>query len=297
VEEYVIVTLGVVVALAAAVRSTWSPCGLSMLSQITPVAEAGRQQKFGRTAAWFVAGAVLGGLTLGALIALGAALVAATGPSESTALTVVVVASIGAALVDGRVLGSGPPFLRRQVNEDWLSNYRSWVYGGGFGWQIGAGVTTYVMTAAVPLMIVLGALTGQPWAGVAIGAAFGLTRGLAVLTGARVRNPAGLYALHRRFDSMAEPVRRAVIAVQLAVAAVAAWVVAPAAVAAALTVSILATYAWVRSRAPRATEQDQDPRRVGTIEPLWNLFDLIPEGRSTDWNEQLDYSGRDETSG
>ena len=64
----------------------------------------------------------------------------------------------------------GPPFLRRQVNEDWLTNYRPWVYGGGFGWQIGAGVTTYVMTAAVPLMIMLGALDAKPWAALAIGA-------------------------------------------------------------------------------------------------------------------------------
>ncbi len=34
----------------------------------------------------------------------------------------------------------------------------------------------------------------------------------------------------------------------------------------------------------------QDPRHVGTIEPLWNLFDLTPEGRATDWNELLRYS-------
>jgi predicted dithiol-disulfide oxidoreductase (DUF899 family) len=32
----------------------------------------------------------------------------------------------------------------------------------------------------------------------------------------------------------------------------------------------------------------QDPRHVGTIEPVWNLFDLIPEGRP-DWDEQLNY--------
>jgi predicted dithiol-disulfide oxidoreductase (DUF899 family) len=38
------------------------------------------------------------------------------------------------------------------------------------------------------------------------------------------------------------------------------------------------------------TEPDQDPRHVGTIEPLWNLFDLTPEGRPTDWDEQLGYS-------
>ena len=32
----------------------------------------------------------------------------------------------------------------------------------------------------------------------------------------------------------------------------------------------------------------QDPRHVGTIEPLWNLFDLTPEGRPN-WDEQLNY--------
>ena len=33
----------------------------------------------------------------------------------------------------------------------------------------------------------------------------------------------------------------------------------------------------------------QDPRHVGTLEPLWNLFDLTPEGRP-DWDEQLNYA-------
>jgi predicted dithiol-disulfide oxidoreductase (DUF899 family) len=33
----------------------------------------------------------------------------------------------------------------------------------------------------------------------------------------------------------------------------------------------------------------QDPRHVGTLEPLWNLFDLTPEGRGADWYEQLNY--------
>jgi predicted dithiol-disulfide oxidoreductase (DUF899 family) len=32
----------------------------------------------------------------------------------------------------------------------------------------------------------------------------------------------------------------------------------------------------------------QDPRHVGTLEPLWNLFDVTPEGRP-DWDEQLSY--------
>ncbi len=36
-------------------------------------------------------------------------------------------------------------------------------------------------------------------------------------------------------------------------------------------------------------EPGQDPRHVGTLEPLWNLLDLIPEGRPRDWHEQLSY--------
>jgi len=38
------------------------------------------------------------------------------------------------------------------------------------------------------------------------------------------------------------------------------------------------------------TDPGQDPRHVGTIEPVWNLLDLTPEGRPSDWDEQLSYS-------
>ena len=37
------------------------------------------------------------------------------------------------------------------------------------------------------------------------------------------------------------------------------------------------------------TDGDQDPRHVGTLEPVWNLLDLTPEGRPATWDEQLDY--------
>jgi predicted dithiol-disulfide oxidoreductase (DUF899 family) len=36
------------------------------------------------------------------------------------------------------------------------------------------------------------------------------------------------------------------------------------------------------------SEPGEEPRHVGTLEPLWNLFDLTPEGRP-DWHEQLSY--------
>jgi predicted dithiol-disulfide oxidoreductase (DUF899 family) len=46
---------------------------------------------------------------------------------------------------------------------------------------------------------------------------------------------------------------------------------------------------WASELLFAQTEGDQDPRHVGTIEPLWNLFDLIPEGRPSDWYERLSY--------
>jgi predicted dithiol-disulfide oxidoreductase (DUF899 family) len=38
------------------------------------------------------------------------------------------------------------------------------------------------------------------------------------------------------------------------------------------------------------SDPGQDPRHVGTLEPVWNLFDLTPEGRPSDWDEQLSYA-------
>lgn len=34
----------------------------------------------------------------------------------------------------------------------------------------------------------------------------------------------------------------------------------------------------------------QDPRHLGTIEPLWNLFDFTRDGRPNNWEEQLRYT-------
>jgi hypothetical protein len=165
------------------------------------------------------------------VIAGAAALVGRAHLGDHTALALVAASALAAGAIDAHVLGFGPPFLRRQVNEDWLAKYRPWVYGGGFGWQIGAGLTTYVMTAAVPLVVVVGALSGSPAAAFWLGLGFGLTRGLAVLLGAPLRTHAALLAFHRRFAATAEPVRQAVIAVQLAVGVAGVWIVAPAPVA------------------------------------------------------------------
>jgi predicted dithiol-disulfide oxidoreductase (DUF899 family) len=46
---------------------------------------------------------------------------------------------------------------------------------------------------------------------------------------------------------------------------------------------------WASELLYAPTDGDQEPRHAGTLEPLWNLFDLTPEGRPSGWWEQLSY--------
>lgn len=49
-------------------------------------------------------------------------------------------------------------------------------------------------------------------------------------------------------------------------------------------------HSWGSELLYAPSDPGQDPRHAGTIEPLWNLFDLTPEGRPGDWDEQLSYA-------
>jgi hypothetical protein len=210
----------VVVAVAAAVRSTWSPCGVSMLATVTPLAERGRGHRYRTTASWFVAGGLAGGATLGLLMAALALGVHVAAPSAPVLAASAGAVALLAAASDTRLGGFRLPFHSRQVNERWLDQFRPWVYGAGFGWQIGAGLITYIKTAAIYLMIALAALTGSPGTAVAIGALFGLTRGLTVLLGRGITDTTALAAFHRRFTAADPVVLRVVAACELAVAVV-----------------------------------------------------------------------------
>jgi hypothetical protein len=216
-----LIVLTSVVAVAAAIRSIWSPCGLSMLSTITPMAEAGRGHQFRSTSVWFVAGSILGGATLGGLMAALAAGVTAIDLTAATSLWIVTVAALIAAASDGRVGGFHLPGHDRQVNERWLDRYRPWVYGAGFGWQIGVGLATYIMTAGVYLLIVMGGLT-SPLVALAIGGGFGLVRGLAVYLAAGLDSNEKLLAFHSKFEARREPIRQSMIVVEVVVGIVAA---------------------------------------------------------------------------
>ncbi len=214
----VVLVLGAtVVGVAAALRSTWSPCGLSMLATITPLAEAGRGHRYRTTAAWFVLGSTLGGATLGGVMAAFAALGA--GLPTTWLLPLGLCATLITLAGEVGTFGFRIPIHRRQVNERWLDQFRPWVYGAGFGWQIGSGLATYVVTPAVYLMIVLVALSGAPLAALAVGTGFGLVRGLAVLLGRRITDPVSLADFHRAFHRAEPVVLGALIGVEAVVAA------------------------------------------------------------------------------
>jgi sulfite exporter TauE/SafE len=191
-----------------------------MLSSITPLGERGRARRWGVTTTAYAVASVAAGALLGAVLGLVPA------PGGRAPLVVLAVICVAAAALDLRP--TLLPTVRRQVNEDWLHTYRGWVYGAGFGAQLGLGVVTIVTTAAVYATLAAAALSGSPWAGAAIGAVFGLVRALPALLTWRVTTVARLAALSRRIDELATVARRSAVGALLA-ASVAAGALAVAA--------------------------------------------------------------------
>jgi MFS family permease len=241
---------------AAAARSTWSPCGLSMLATITPLAEEGRGHRYRTAATWFIVGGLAGGITLGLVDGGLAAAVRAVAPAPDVLAAIALLAALATLAAELRLGGFDLPVHRRQVNERWLDQFRLWVYASGFGWQIGTGVATYIMTPALYLMILIAALTTEPWAALAVAAMFGLLRGMAVLLGRGITDSQSLTRFHQRFH-IAEPVVwHSLVAVEAAVVLACAWLLSP---WAALALLALAAFVAVKSRRRRAPSHRRAP--------------------------------------
>ena len=129
-------------------------------------------------------------------------------------------ALIGLALaVDASPLHRHLPTTRRQVNEDWLTRYRGWVYGVAFGAQLGAGVVTIVTSAAVYAAVLGAVMCGTAAAGAAVGAAFGAVRAVSLLPARAATDTVGLVRLHARLGRAEAPARRAALAAMAAAVA------------------------------------------------------------------------------
>lgn len=191
-----------------------------MLSSITPLGERGHGRRWGVTVAWYVAGSLLGGAGVGAVLGLaGQAVPTPAAPAAPVLAALLVLA----AAVDAVLLGRPLPGVRRQVNEDWLRIYRGWVIGAGYGVQLGAGVVTIVTTATVYLTFVIAVLAGSWVTGLAVGTAFGFARALPVLGLARVTSPERLGTVHARIAAWAPLARHAVVVSSLALALGTVW--------------------------------------------------------------------------
>ena len=246
----------IAVTVVVAARGTWSPCGLSMLSTVTPLAERSRGHSFARTAGWFILGAILGGTALGAATATFAWALHHVGVQTSARLFVVALAALYSAAADARISFFRVPGIPRQVDERWVDRYRPWVYGLGYGAQVGTGVATYVMTAGVYLVIVCAALSASPAAALFLGALFGLTRGLCILVGAGITNPDRLRSVHDLLDRAAPASLATCVLAELAV-----WVTAAGfafgalGAGAALVIALpVVVVAWSRVHARRSAE-------------------------------------------
>jgi hypothetical protein len=194
-----------------------------MLGSITPLGERARQQRWSVTFISHVLGATAGGAAFGAFLGfVGAPLVELLAGLSNLLPLAALVGAMGAGLlIDLHISRFGLPTVHRQVRQDWLTSYRGWVYGAGFGVQLGIGVATVVVTSTVYTCLLGAALSGSATRGCLIGGTFGLCRGLTLVSVARVTASQRLAALDRRLAQWASRSRRLVIAAQMALLAVA----------------------------------------------------------------------------
>jgi len=181
-----------------------------MLASITPLGERGRHSTWGVTVTAFLLGATVAGAAVGAVLGALGSLVLSADPR----LAVLVVA-IGVAIVLD-VLPNAVPGPRRQVDERWLDRYRGWVYGVGYGAQLGLGVATIVSSAATYVALLAAFLTASAPEGAIVVGCFGAVRGLTPLAAAGVRSQRRLLEFHRALARRRAAARWGVVAAQAA---------------------------------------------------------------------------------
>lgn len=180
-----------------------------MLASIHPLGERGRGNRWGQTATAYVVGSIAGGGALGSLLGyLGQLMGSVVGVRPTVIGFLVIAACLTGLMLDLGVAGSRLPTLRRQVDENWLGRYRGWVYGAGFGFQLGAGVATIVTSASVYLAFALAALSQSVLGGLAIGAVFGVVRAAPITLVRGMHEVTSLQRFHRRFQAAASAARR-----------------------------------------------------------------------------------------
>lgn len=184
-----------------------------MLASISPLGERARGNRWTVTASAYTVASILAGAALGTV--LGALFDFAPGRFRLAAIAAAAVVAGAVDLVSPQRL----PGWHRQVDEDWLSRLRGWVYGAGYGGQLGVGVVTIVSTATLYAWLVAAAAAGSAAGGAVVGAAFGAARAAPLLTVRRADSPAALRATLARLSGWAARGRVAAAACSIAVGA------------------------------------------------------------------------------
>jgi hypothetical protein len=188
-----------------------------VLGSITPLGERSRGRRWGITVAAYTLGSIAGSLVLGlAAGSVGSVVLLGTPPAlRVTTLAVFLMAGLAFEL---QAFGLRLPTPRRQVDDEWLTRYRGWVYGLGFGFQLGLALVTVVNTSAIYLMVVAAFLTASPTAGGLVLAVFGTVRAVVLLRAHSVKAPRDLRVLHDAIDRFQPHAKRLTVAVEGATA-------------------------------------------------------------------------------
>ena len=179
-----------------------------MLGSISLLGERARGRRWGVTVGWLALGATAAGAGLGAVLGGFGELL----PLHSATAAYALVAALGLAIaIDLAWLPRrvGP---LRQVNDQWLTVYRGWVAGLGFGVQLGLAVATVVTSATTYVVLAAMILVRDPAQAAAIGAVYGGVRAASVLPGAAIRTPADLARADSRLVRSDRAARYAVVA-------------------------------------------------------------------------------------
>jgi hypothetical protein len=190
-----------------------------MLGSITPLGERGRGSRWWLTVGTYVVGSAVAGLATGALFGLVGSWFASGLELEVRFALLAFVVLLGLAL-DLGAMGLHLPTIHRQVDEGWRTSYRGWVWGLGFGLQLGAGVATIVTSSTIYSTWFAAFLTADARAGAIVGSAFGLARSLPVFAVAGVRRPDQLLRVDGVLGRLAAPARKAALAGGAALAAI-----------------------------------------------------------------------------
>lgn len=194
-----------------------------MLGSISPVGEASRNQRWAITVTAYTVASMVGGALMGAFLGvLGQGLLSLLQVPAAPRLAVLALVVVVAAAFDARAFGLRLPTYHRQVDENWLTTYRGWVYGAGFGFQLGTGIATIVPSAVTYAALAAAVLSGSWEAGIAIGTTFGAVRTLPLLATGRLRTADRLYAATGWVAEAAPRMTRVTIVGQAGLAAVAA---------------------------------------------------------------------------